>query len=147
MSRRRPSILALPANVRFDQLDFKPTWQEIEWERWLRAKAEFEKTWLEAAQKEVALIACIIDRDARETALEEWQIRYEKFHREQAEKQAEEDRRQMEACIASLQKEMDAPRLKLELARVERAAKDIRKQNAEIERAALARRGLIRGTR
>jgi uncharacterized protein with von Willebrand factor type A (vWA) domain len=145
MSRRRPTILALPANVRFDQLDFLPTWQELEWERWLRAKAEYEKTWLENAQRELALLACIIERDQRESALEEFHLRRQAFHLEQAAKQEAEDKRQMEAYIAALQKNLDAPRLKAELARLERIALEIKKENARIERAELERRGVIRG--
>src|SRR5438445_8705003 len=140
MSRRRPTILALPAGVRFDQLDFQPTWQEIEWERWLRAKAEYEKTWLENAQKELAILACIVERDARETALEEWHLRREKFHLEQAAKQDAEDQRQILAYLAAQQKALDAPAYNAMLARVQKAGADIRRQNDEIEMAELKRR-------
>jgi len=147
MSRRKPTILALPAGVKFSDLDFKPTWQEIAWERWLRAKAEYEKTWLEAAQKELAILACIVERDARENALEEFHQRRQKFYREQAAKQEAEDHRQIQQCLDDLQKQLDAPRLNAELAKLGRVAKEIKRENARIERVALKARGVLRGTK
>ena len=147
MSRRRPTILALPAGVKFSDLDFKPTWQEIEWERWLRAKAEYEKEWLEAAQKELAILACIIERDARENALEEFHQRRQKFYREQAEKEAERDRQEIDKYLAEQQRILDAPRLNAELAKLARIGREIKRENMRIERAELKRRGVLRGTR
>lgn len=145
MSRRRPTILALPAGVKFSDFDFQPTWQEVEWERWLRAKAEYEKTWLEAAQKELAILACIVERDARENALEEFHQRRQRFYREQAEKEAEQDKRQMELYLADLQKQLDAPRLRAELSKLECIGREIKRENARIERTELMRRNVVRG--
>jgi hypothetical protein len=147
MSRRRPTLLALPSGVKFSDLDFKPTWQEIEWERWLRAKAEYEKTWLENAQKELALLACIVERDARENALEEFHQRRQKFYREQAEKEAERDRQEIEKYLTEQQRILDAPIYNALVARVNKAGDQIRKDAAHFERQELLRRGVVRGRR
>jgi hypothetical protein len=149
MMRRTNKVRFVPscAGVKADDIAWQPTWQELEFDRWHAAKVLYEKEWLEAATKELALIAAVIERDARELALEEWRNRHEAWRREQAAKQAIEDKRQIVAHLAACQKALDAPRLAIETARLEHIGKEIRRDAAHFEKQELKRRGVLRGTR
>lgn len=142
MSRRRkPGILALPSNVKMSDIDFQPTWQEVEWERWQRAKVEYERDIQAESIKELALLAVIIEQDKREQALEEFHLKREKFYLDQ---QAE-DARQIAAYMAAMQTALDKPALDKLKARLARVASEIASTDRYIERETLKARGVYRG--
>jgi hypothetical protein len=147
MRRSFPSVLALPSGVKMADIDWLPSKAELEYEKFLREKAEFEKCWLQEATAKLALVACILEQERRDEELEKWHLRHHAFQREQAAKQQERDAAEISKYMAAMQEAFDAPEKNKLLARVQAAGRDIRRQDASIERDELLRRGVVRGTR
>jgi hypothetical protein len=141
----RPKHLppCLPDDVLHDGISFAPDWTELELERELRRalefRAELQRTFLAEAVKRLAVIAIVIEQDAREIALAKEQEAIDKWH--------EAERIENAKIVAAHQEELDRPTLQKRLKQIAAAAKDIHRQNCEIERERLARKGLIRGQR
>jgi hypothetical protein len=139
--RRLPSCL--PDGVLHDGISFAPDWTELELERELRRalefRAELQRTFLAEVVKRLAAIAIVIAQDAREIALAKEQKAIDKWH--------EAERIENAKILAAHQEELDRPTLLKRRKELAAAAKDIHRQNCEIERDRLARKGLIRGQR
>ena len=127
-ARHQKPLYALPPDVNLSDFDFEPTWQEREWERYLRAKQEYEREWLMASIQRLAAVALEIDAEKRH-----------------AELVAEQDR--VDAWWAGeREKELVAWRQR-ELAKLEKIGKEIQRDAVRLERKVLEERGVVRGRR
>ena len=138
---KRPAIFVLPFGESLADYDFKPTPAEREYDKHVRMQAQFERDWFETATKELALIAVEIEQENRDAALEEFHLKREAWYREQQEK----DAAAIGKYLGEMQRLLDKPAYDKLMARVEAAGRDIKRQNAEIEKDALKRRGVYRG--
>lgn len=138
-NQRRTLPPCLPGDVLRDGFDFNPSWTERQWDRFFRAKVEYDREWRDRQMRRLAVVSLEIDQAKREAALFEEQEKIDEYHRAEAEENAK--------LREHFQKALDGPRLKEMLARVEKAGKGIRRDDAYIEREALRRRGVLRGSR
>jgi hypothetical protein len=138
---KRPATFVLPFGMSLADFDWKPTAAEREYDKHVRLQERYQREWLETAVKELALIAVQIEQDKRDAALEEFHQKREAWYREQQEK----DAAAISKYLGEMQRLLDKPAYDKLMARVEAAGRDIRRQNAEIERDALKRRGVYRG--
>jgi len=141
MRRQFPSVLALPDGLKMADIDFKLTAADHEYEKHVRLQQKYERDWFETATKELALIAVQIEQDKRDQSLEEFHQKREAWYREQEAK----DHAAISKYLAEMQRLLDKPAYDKLMARVEAAGRDIKRQNAEIEKDALKRRGVYRG--
>jgi hypothetical protein len=152
--RNRPTILALPDNVRWEDMDFEPTWEEraLDWHRQQAALAlaevqrmelEEHRLWLVAATQRAVAAGLLIDEDERKIALREEMDRTNKWWADTAER----EKAQTEALMAQYQKILDKGVFEKMKARAAKAGEDIKRDNARIERLELMRRGIVRGLR
>jgi hypothetical protein len=108
-----------------------------------RIELEEQRVWLEAQTQRLAQVALEIGETARKLALADAKERQLAWSRDQAGQGADEMKKLME----SYQRQLDAPTYKKLLARVEKAGREIARDNARIERLELLRRGVVRGRR
>src|SRR5437879_1259424 len=145
MSRRnKPSILALPAGVKFSDVLWEPDETEVLLAKHLkelaRLRAEIQRDWLAEQHQKLARIAEELDNEQRRIDLADHYEKQEAWWRSQAEQTDD-----VGAEMKRLQTELDAATYKRLLERTEKAGRSIVKQNAEIEREALKARGVYRG--
>jgi hypothetical protein len=133
----------VPSDVLHDGIDWEPSWQEIEFDKFHRAKAIYEKDWMIASMQRLAAIGLVIGEEKRISALVAEQDRITKWFEDQNVKESEVNKQFEER----MHNELDGPYLRAQLAKLERAEKEIRSGLAEIERAELERRGVVRGKR
>ena len=151
MSRR---LHILPDGLKWGDISWEPTWEEraLDWHRHQialalaevkRIELEEQRVWLEAQTRRLAQVAFEIDETARKLALADAKERQLAWFRDQAEQNADEMKKLME----SYQRQLDAPTYNKLIARVEKAGREIARDNARIERLELTRRGIVRGLR
>lgn len=144
----------LPADVLRDQFDFEPTWEEraLDWHRQQLALAlaevkrielEEQKAWLTTAMQRMAVIAVEIDEGLRKAALQEELERNERWWAAVH----EQEKAANERLMARLQDQLDGGIHAAMVARAEKARKDMDRDTARLERLALLKRGVLRGTR
>jgi hypothetical protein len=121
-------LLAVPADVRLDDISWNPNWEEAEWNRYLKAKAEYEAQYWADQHQKLAEIALLIEKDKRE---QEVAAHYESIDKWWAEQRA---------------KEQEAWRQR-ELKRLVLIGKEIQRDAARLERKVLEERGVVRGRR
>ncbi len=150
MRRNLHRTLALPANVRADQIAWTPDIDEMNWTRWRAAEQQIrldaiheQREWLAQQTQRLAVIALEIDEGLRKAALQEALDRQDAWWATEAEREKEATARLMD----SYQKQLDAATYSKLLARVTAAAEDIRKTDYRIEKAELLKRGVVRGLR
>jgi hypothetical protein len=124
--------LAVPDNVRLDDISWNPNWAEAEWDKQAAAKAKYEKEWLLESIKRLSAIALEIEEEKRIANLI-----------------AEQDRVDVEirAWWQAERAREEAAWKAQQLAKLEQIGKEIRRDAAQLERAELERRGVIRGRR
>jgi hypothetical protein len=125
-------LLAVPADVRLDDISWNPNWAEAEWNKQQEAKARYEKEWLIESIKRLSAIALEIEEEKRIAALVAEQ----------------------ESVDAEIKAWWDAERAREQeawkthqLAKLAQIAEQMHKDSCQIERAALERRGVVRGKR
>jgi hypothetical protein len=122
---------------------FAPDATEIELERQLRRqmqfRAEAQRDWLQEQTRRLAKVAMELDETQRMIELQKLQDRQDAWHEAEAAENAK--------ILAAHQEDLDRPTLLKRQKQLAAAAKDIHRQNCEIERDRLARKGLIRGHR
>jgi hypothetical protein len=129
----------VPDTVTRDGVSWSPDWSEQAWDRFFTAKAQDDAQWLADALKRVAAVAMEIDRTARELALQAEQDRVDAWFAQEAEENAK--------LRAVFQKLLDKPEYDKLVERTRKAGLAIRRDTARIEKAALLKRGLVRGRR
>jgi hypothetical protein len=139
---QRP-LYALPGGVNLAEFDFTPTWQELEFDRYHRAKLIYEKEWMLASMKGLAEIGLEIEEQKRRNALADEQEQIYEWFMEQALKESEVNKKFLARC----QDELDGPYLRAQLAKLDKAGKEIRHELAEIEKTEMIRRGVYKGRR
>jgi hypothetical protein len=132
--------LALPADVSIADTLWAPDRTEVELERLLRLKAEWDRDWLTAQTQRLAAVAMEVDRDKRELELLALTERQDAWYIEAA-KQTDD--------IAKLIAKYEDPNgtHAAMVARAEAAKKDMQRDRAKAERTALLSRGVVRGRR
>jgi hypothetical protein len=130
----RPRNLSscLPNDVIADGIDWDRTWVDLEYERYLTAKAQYQRDWMAEAHQELARIAILVEQDRRELELAAHWDKIDGWWREQ--------RAQVTAAEEKKWKE-DA------LKKLAAVKKSIDSTTCYIERKALEERGVIRGRR
>ena len=155
--RRRPTMLALPDGVKWEDQLWEPTWEEkalaYHREQMLLALAAVkrielleQREWLLAATQRVIATALLIDETERKLALREEMDRTDKWWADTVKR----EQKQNEDILAAYQKIMDAPGKKTHDKMVERAKKtgeEIERSKVRLERLTLLSRGVVRGRR
>jgi hypothetical protein len=134
----------LPDDVLHDEILWQPTWEEnqLAWhlKKLALLRAELQRDWIAEQHQKLARIAEEIDHEQRRIDLADHYEKQEAWWRSQAEQTDD-----VGAEMKRLQTELDAATYNRLLERTEKAGRAIVKQNAEIERAELKRRGIYRG--
>ena len=107
------------------------------------AELEEQKAFLAAATQRLAAVALEIDEGLGRAALQEQIKQNEKWWAETVAK----EQKQNEAILESYQNQIDCGLLQKMKARANRAKADMERDNARLERLALLKRGVLRGTR
>jgi hypothetical protein len=136
-------MYCLPEGVNLKDFDFQPSHEENEWNKWLLKKAIYEKEWLTASMQRLAAIGLEIENEKRIAALVEEQDKISKWYEDQNLREAEVNKQFEER----MHNELDGPYLRAQLAKLDKAAKEIRSGLLQIERTELERRGVVRGKR
>ena len=139
--RNRPNLLALPAGVNMSDMDFVPSVDEPNWDRWRGAEVEIQRDFMADSTRKLAAIALIIEKEVRERELTEAQDRIDAWWKETAEKELEENKRLMEM----FQLQLDAATYQKLVDRVNEAGRHIKADAAHFEREELKRRGVYKG--
>lgn len=121
-------LLAVPANVDLGDISWNPNKEEMEWNRYLKCKAEYEAQYWADQHQKLAEIAQLIEADKRQ---QEIVAHYERIDLWWAEQRA---------------KEQEAWRQR-ELRKLEQIGKEIQRDAVRLERKVLEERGVIRGRR
>jgi hypothetical protein len=126
----RPRNLSscLPDQVLRDGVSWQPDWAEIEWEKYLVAKATYEAEYWAAQHQKLAEIARLIDQDKREQEIADHYLAVDAWWIEQRAKEQEAWRQR-------------------ELAKLAKIGKEIQRDAVQLERVTLERRGVVRGRR
>ena len=144
----------LPADVLRDQFDFEPTWEEraLDWHRQQLALAlaevkrielEEQKAWLTTAMQRMAVIAVEIDEGLRKAALqEEW-----KGMRDGGQPCMSTRKPQTRDSWRDCKTNLTVESMRQWLLGLKKARKDMDRDTARLERLALLKRGVLRGTR
>ncbi len=144
----------VPETVQADGVHWEPTWQEraLEYSKQQIALALAEvkrielieqRGWLTAATQRAVAAALEIDEGLRKAALAEEIEKTEKWWADTVAR----EQKQNEAIMAEFQKQMDRGVYKQMKARADKAKRDMDRDNARLERLALLKRGVLRGTR
>jgi hypothetical protein len=123
------------ANARARQTLFE---QEVR-----RCELEEQKAWLTAAMQRMAVIAVEIDEGLRKAALQEELERNERWWADVHEREKAANAKLM----AQFQNQLDGGKYEAMVERANKAKADMDRDNARLERLALLKRGVLRGTR
>jgi hypothetical protein len=141
-------------DVLHDGFDFEETWEEkrLTFHRQQmtdalaevkRIELEEQKAWLTTAMRRAIAAGLLIDETERRLALQDSMDRADAWFAETAER----EKKQNAAVLEHFQSQLDNFQLEKMKTRAAKAADDIRRSNARLERLALAKRGVVRGRR
>jgi hypothetical protein len=150
--RRLPSTL--PDDVLRDGIDFAPTFEEraLDWnrEQMQLALAEVkrlelleQREWLVQQNQRLAQIAIELDETERRLKLNEEMEKRDNWWKTVSEREKEAN----EKILAHYQKQLDGGKYEAMVERANKAKADMERDNARLERLALLKRGVLRGTR
>jgi hypothetical protein len=129
----------VPDDVTRDGVAWSADWTELQWDHYFEMKAVYEREWRDQQMQRLAEIALQIDRDQREQALFAEQEKVDLYWKQEVEQNAK--------LREVFQKLLDKPAYDKLVERTRRAGLAIRRDDAQIERAALLRRGVLKGRR
>jgi|SRR5271165_791298 len=152
--RLRSLPSTLPADVLHDKFDWEPTWEEraLDWNRQQlelaiaevkRIELEEQREWLARQTERLALIALELDAAERRIQMAEEMQKREDWWREVSEREKEAN----EKLQSHFQDQLDGGVHAAMVKRAEAAKRDMDRDNARLERLALLKRGMLRGTR
>lgn len=144
----------VPDEIQHDGVLWRPTWEEraLDWNRQQmelaiaevhRIELEEQREWLARQMERLAAIALELDETERRLERTEEAKRRENWWREVSEREKEANTKILE----HFQDQLDGGVHAAMVARANKAKADMDRDNARLERLALLKRGVLRGTR
>jgi hypothetical protein len=144
----------VPDDLSQDGVLWAPTWEEnaLAWNREQmqaalaevkRIELEEQREWLARQNERLAMIALEIDDAARRQKLNEEMEKPENWWRTVSEREKEAN----EKLMAQFQKQLDGGKYEAMVEGANKAKTDMDRDNARLERLALLKKGVLRGTR
>jgi hypothetical protein len=152
--RKAGTVLALPNNLKFEDILWVPDEIEVELDRAVVRQKFFEaelrrvelleqREWYEAQTRRLALVALELDETARKIKLQEEMDRTDAWWAATHER----EKAQTAELVAAYQKQMDGGVYEAMVERAKKAQADMNRDTVRLERLALLSRGAVRGRR